>query len=68
MIKRKFGDELHARCLTMRKKEVKLKHLVYNFWEVFYGTKKSKHLLIRCINKVFETTGITVMTCLERGE
>ena len=44
VIKRKFGDELYARSLTMRKKEAKLKHLVYNLYrkiiffilEVFY--------------------------------
>ncbi|MCD6279144.1 hypothetical protein J7J26_00005, partial [Candidatus Micrarchaeota archaeon] len=43
VIKRKFGDELYARNINMRKKEVKLKHLVYNLYrkiifllDVFY--------------------------------
>jgi len=38
VIKRKFGDELYARNINMRKKEVKLKHLVYNLYRkiIFY--------------------------------
>jgi len=49
VIKRKFGDELYARNINMRKKEVKLKHLVYNLYrriifllDIFYTARKQK--------------------------